>query len=160
MAPKKKVLKKKVENIVHEDTDPNIWYNLFPKVTGKLAAMSDNTPSVEKHFYAYKANKGPQKGKYVVTVCLAKSLYRVARGVSVCSFDDTPNMNTGKLHAERHALRALKKREKIKPITDERAIRQILNTDCPFTKHLQLYPALTFKEKKLLYGKKMKPQKE
>jgi len=85
----------------------------------------------------------------IVTVCTIKDKNKFGRGVAVCSREDEPNDEDGKMYAERYALHAIKGRKNIR-ITDERAIRGILITDCPFVYHTQIWPQLTWHEKRYL----------
>lgn len=121
---------------------------------------------MEKYYQRYRANSGKfkeqkgengqkdRKAKVVVIACtIMDGNKRFCRGVSVCSPSDTPNMVTGSNWAKRYAKHAILGRPDI-PITDYRAIRTILNTDCPFVMQSEMNPGLTFQEKAFFFGKK------
>ncbi|MCP4569148.1 MAG: hypothetical protein GY841_16360 [FCB group bacterium] len=96
----------------------------------------------------------------VCVVCLTDGK-SWARGVSVCSPQDTPNTLEGLVNAERYALRAMKGRERCRAITDRRAMAALVRTDCPWTYHLEIEPVLSFLERRRLFGKKMEcPKKQ
>jgi len=116
------------------------------------------------HYAAWKAFTGKNTGRYTITVCtiLNPETKQVTRGVSVCSEADSPLEGIGRFEAKCHALRALRGRGN-RTITDRRAIKQILSTDCPFTKHVDMNPILTFQERRALFGYKnmlFDPRKE
>ena len=108
-----------------------------------------------KEFYqTYKAKTGKFKDSVVVTVCtILDEKGNLGRGVAVCSPFDEPGEEAGEWWARRYALRAIKRKPAIY-ITDYRAIRTILHTDCPFIMQSAINPVLTFKEQSFFYGKK------
>ena len=106
-----------------------------------------------KEFYqTYKAKYGEFKGQPVIHVCTITDGRSCARGVTVLGATDAPDETEGKIKAKWYALRAFKGREE-RRISDERALRRILSTDCPFTYHMEKNPELTFQERKRLFGK-------
>jgi len=126
---------------------------------------------MEEYYQRYRANSGKfkeqkgengqkdKKAKTVVTVCTIMDGNKFGRGVSVCSPSDTPNMVAGSNWARRYAIHSIKPNRKglrrpDVPITDYRAIRTILNTDCPFVMQSEMNPNLTFQEKAFFFGKK------
>ena len=121
---------------------------------------------MKEYYQRYRATSGKfkeQKGengqkdkmaKIVVIVCtIMDSRGRFGRGVSVCSPSDVPNVVIGSNWAKRYAKHAILGRPDIQ-ITDYRAIRTILNTDCPFVMQSEMNPSLTFQEKAFYFGKK------
>jgi len=126
---------------------------------------------MEEYYQRYRANSGKfkeqkgengqkgKKAKIVVTVCTIMDGNKLGRGVSVCSPSDTPNVVLGSNWARRYAIHSIKPNRKglrrpDVPITDYRAIRTILNTDCPFVMQSEMNPGLTFQEKAFFFGKK------
>ncbi len=120
-----------------------------------------------KEFYqAYRANSGKfkadgdKKAKIVVTVCtMMVGSNHFVRGVSVCSPNDTPNPIVGRNWARRYAIHSIKTNKKGLqrpdiPITDYRAIRTLLNTDCPFIFQSERDTCPTFQEAAFFFGKK------
>lgn len=124
---------------------------------------------IKEHRRSYAANSGKFKGRNVVwVVTLVKDLFEpdsksivfkwfpnsriIARGVSVCSPLELPDDERGITIARNHALRALKGRENLRPITNKRAIRTVMKTDCPFVNHLERAPTLTFHECRDLFN--------
>lgn len=99
-----------------------------------------------------------EKNEPVVVVCTmySEELDYGARGVAVCSWADPVSLKIGKIQAYRKALRGLKRRGN-EEITDDRAIRRILTTSCPFTFHVDMFPRFTFQERRALFGKSLKP---
>ena len=108
--------------------------------------------TLKKYFKQYPAVFGNRIGLNIVTVCTIKDGHKYGRGVSVCSSEDIPNDRDGREYAERAALHAVKGRKEIL-ITDQRAIRALLKTDCPFIYHSQAWPLLTWQEKRFFFGK-------
>lgn len=84
----------------------------------------------------------------------------MARGVSVCSKDDKPDWDKGLELADRLALRAMKRRERIRPIIDKRALSQLLQTECPFTFHIEYEPELTMQELHYFFKKDLEKRLE
>jgi hypothetical protein len=58
---------------------------------------------------------------------------------------------TGEKIATNYALRAIKKRSD-KLVTDPRAIGILIKTGCPWIKHSDRNPELTFEEQRRLFG--------
>lgn len=112
---------------------------------------------MKKYFKQYPAVFGNRIGLNIVTVCTIKDGDKFGRGVSICSDVDIPDENDGKTYAERYALHAIKRRKNIL-ISDERAIRMLLKTDCPFIDHSQSFPILTWQERRFFFGKKFLKQ--
>jgi hypothetical protein len=114
-----------------------------------------------KEFYqTYRANSGKfkadgdKKAKIVVTVCTIMSGdSKLSRGVSICSPNDVPNSILGRNWARRYSIHAVKGRPDIL-ITDYRAIRTMLNTDCPFIFQSEAFSTPTFQEAAFFFGKK------
>jgi len=90
-----------------------------------------------------------------ITVCLLDDGSKVVRGISACSENDVFDMEESMKYSKHRALRALKGR-KDQGVEYEKAIRIFLNTGCPFTKFSDSNPELSFFEKRMMYGKKMK----
>jgi hypothetical protein len=84
---------------------------------------------------------------------MEKKTGKTARGVAICSEEDGPKWSVGKgqFIARNKALRALKGRGN-EPIKRKKAISVLLTTDCPFTMGVEATPALTFQERRALYG--------
>jgi len=109
---------------------------------------------MKEYIQRYKAKSGKFKGKNIVTVCtIINDEGKASRGVSVCSPSDNPSEKSGEFWARCYAEHAIKKRPDI-AITDYRAIRTILYTDCPFVMQSNKNPVLTFQEIAFFYGKK------
>ncbi len=105
----------------------------------------------EKYYY-FDSSKGEQR----ITVCLLLSGNNVARGMSVCSYDDIWNDEEGKKLAWTFASRALKNR-KNEEITNYKILNILIDTRCPFSKKGEKNPELSWYERKLLFGwKKMR----
>lgn len=113
-------------------------------------------PSNPKEFVThYQALPGAFSGKFkdqiiVISVTIiSNDKTNIARGVAVCSpREKVPDVSKGFIIAKNYALRGLKGREDIKPIKNKNAVKIILNTDCPFTNHIEKNPNLTFQEQK------------
>jgi len=118
---------------------------------------------LKEYIKFYAANHGKFKGQAIVTVVNLMDEGKFGRGVSVCSPGDQPDPvcmtgypepadHAGMFHAKNYAMRAIKGRGDIL-ITDDRAIRALLSTDCPFVYHSQNMPILTWQEKRFFFGK-------
>lgn len=93
----------------------------------------------------------------LVTVCILKDENNnTARGLSVLSINDSFVLQVGMDDAENKAIRAIKDRKLEKEYSDQRAIRVLLGTRCPFTFPAEKNPKLTLFEKRILFGKKYK----
>jgi len=109
---------------------------------------------MKEYFKRYKAMSGKFRGKDIVTVCtILDDKEKRGRGVAVCSPTDIPDEKSGEFWARCYAERAIKRRPDI-PITDYRAIRTVLHTDCPFIMQSEMHPQLTFHEIAFFFGKK------
>jgi len=108
---------------------------------------------VKEYIKHYHATVGGFKGQNIVTVVTIMYEGKFGRGVSVCSPDDIFSDERGLFHSRNYALRAIKGRSIIR-ISDERAIRMLIKTECPFLYHSQSCPELTWQEKRFFFGKK------
>ena len=114
---------------------------------------------MEEFYQTYRPKSGKfqatddKQAKSIVTVCTMMSGGVFYRGVAVCSPNDTPNPLLGRKWARRYAMHSVKGREDV-PITDYRATRTILNTDCPFIYQSEINPYPTFQEVAFFLGKK------
>lgn len=106
---------------------------------------------MKEFFYGYKAKDG--EVGVVVCVVADDDLEFCARGVAVRSYDDPPDWDKGAFEAKRRAVRAFKGREWEK-IRDDRAIRRVLECDCPWTEHSDPNPRLSFLELRRLCGRR------
>ena len=111
---------------------------------------------MKEYIKFYPANSGKFKDINIVTVCTIQDGSNFGRGVSICAANDEYDKDTGIFHARNYALRGVKCRANIL-ITDERAIRELLKTDCPFVFHSQVldpFFELTWQERRFFFGKK------
>jgi hypothetical protein len=105
----------------------------------------------KKFFYFYGTCEHPK----LVTVCLVlDDCDEYARGVSVFNREeDEFNEDVGRDEAEKYAIRALRGR-KIPSIKRKQVVDAIMESRCPFAKHGERLPQLTFFERKKLFGYK------
>ena len=111
---------------------------------------------MKEYIKFYPANSGKFKDKTIVTVFTIRDGDNFGRGVSICAANDEFNADTGMFHAKNYAMRGVKGRANIL-IADERAIRELLKTNCPFVFHSQALDPffdLTWQERRFLFGKK------
>jgi hypothetical protein len=118
--------------------------------------VRNKLPEPKFFFQEFIAQRGDWEGEPVVTTCIAFDGYRFSRGMAVLGEEDVPDREKAKVQAKANALRALLGREIKKPVTDPRAISRLMETDCPFTMHIDLEPQLSFKEIAGLFKKDKK----
>lgn len=121
---------------------------------------------MKEYFYYFR----DEANRPVVTVCILKGAYAVARGVSICSFKDMPCKRRGKAIARGRAHKAFI-REKSGDLVERQIAREVLVV-AGLTKpvHKSLYfmlinyggkyvfnPKLTEHEEALLNQKETKP---
>lgn len=88
----------------------------------------------------------------MVTVCTAYNGIDFGRGVAVRSVDDEWDQHKAFFVARCYAVRALKGRPD-KFITDKRAISVLAKTMCPWVKHSDGNPMVTWRERKILLSR-------
>ncbi|KKN09469.1 hypothetical protein LCGC14_1046340 [marine sediment metagenome] len=92
--------------------------------------------------------------KPYVTVCyLWMENGDVARGMSVCSYDDKWDEEEGKRLAKHFAVRALRGNN-LDPVQMRQIIQILIRTQCPFTKKGEKNPELSWWERRFLFGSK------
>ena len=112
-----------------------------------------------KRFYYMREKAILKNGKYkndpVVTVCLMKVLGgKVARGWSICSTEEAPNLKKGRDRAAGMAMKALVNGKSDEPIRRERAVVRIFDviedvTEMPYYRS-EFMPQLNDFEERLL----------
>jgi len=135
-----------------------------PNKEERSKAKMNQEPVIEqrKTFQPFIAVDGDLFGEEVIWTCtLFKKvqknghiILKTSRGVAICSELDEPCSDTGKQIAESYAVLGMNGREPHRDVTCSHAVDVLLNTDCPFTKHIESNPKLTFQEQKKLFGKK------
>ncbi len=89
-----------------------------------------------------------------VTVCyLWMESGDIARGMSVCSYDDVWNGEEGKRLAKHFAVRALRGNN-LEPVQMRQIITILIRTQCPFTKKGEKNPELSWWERRFLFNSK------
>ncbi len=107
--------------------------------------------SFTKHYWI----EQPNMPNVTVTTLYDETTKHIGRGMSIKSPDDDYDVLTGEQKAYNYALRALKGRED-KFVTDPRSISVLIKTGCPWHKHSDMQPILTFEEQRNLFGKNFK----
>lgn len=102
------------------------------------------------HYRHYWIEKPSQPNVIVVTI-YDRATGKIGRGMSVKSPKDQYDILTGEEKAKNYALRAIKGRDD-KLVTDPRAIGVLIKTGCPWVKHSDKNPVLTFEERRRLFG--------
>jgi hypothetical protein len=134
----------------------------FEKRSQPMVLMQSGGVGIRKMFCFYGAEAGPLGGEMAVTVCTVRvspsatereavGLGQFVRGVAIRSVDDEWDQHRAMFVAWCYASRALKGRLD-KDITDPRAIRVLAGTACPWRKHSDRAPELTWFEAKRLLG--------
>jgi hypothetical protein len=104
-----------------------------------------------KTFYKHYWIEAPGKPNVIVATLYDEETGKIGRGMSIKSPQDPYDVLTGEKIATNYALRAIKKRSD-KLVTDPRAIGILIKTGCPWTKHSDRNPELTFEEQRRLFG--------
>lgn len=102
-----------------------------------------------KFYYYYLRDRG---NRPIVTICLGEDKGKVARGMSVCSLEDSPQKSVGRRIARSKVLKALGTKSSSDPCKRAKcfnAIRQIPDWVVPALKSTY-NPVLTKFEKKIL----------
>jgi hypothetical protein len=125
-------------------------------MVGKLPSGSGeyaDGPAVSALYDVYPViTEGLMFGEPMVTVCTAYNGIDFGRGVAVRSVDDEWDQHKAFFVARCYAVRALKGRPD-KFITDKRAISVLAKTMCPWVKHSDGNPMVTWRERKILLSR-------
>lgn len=139
-----------------DSKDDNYMVPCVLSMVGKLPSGSGeyaDGPAVSAIYDVYPViTDGLMFGEPMVTVCTAYNGIDFGRGVAVRSVYDAWDRHKAFFVARCYAVRALKGRSD-KFITDKRAISVLAKTMCPWVKHSDGNPMVTWRERRILLSR-------